>query len=351
MGGGKEKKKTNDMINQQNQTQQAEHAQDRTNIQQQQSDAAANSATSRAGANAAMGQYGSSIGAMRGTNYNVTPDFDESRGLYRNFAATGGVDENQMRGAHPVFQDQMNNTGIASNFRAGGTYDEFNRTGGVSEADKTNMRARSNSVIPAYYGAMRDEANRIGAVQGGSGAARVATMMRMGRDQASASASQARDTELGISDQVRQGRMWGATGMTGAEGAYQGMRGQAAGQLDASEANIQNTLQRGRMFGTTGINSVEGAINDTNIGNANRMLSRDSTAAGMYGNLSGQAAGMYDADRGYEATLGNQSLGERGQYYDANGNLIQNRIGNNPQYDRWGQLIGAGSALGGAAML
>jgi hypothetical protein len=354
MGGGKEKKKTNQMIDQNRQMATGEHQEFKQDLSAKLNQSDAQAQESRDYALGAAGTLAGGNYSVDPNAYMVTPDFGEARDLYRNFASGGGIDEGKMRVAHPIFQDIANNQDIANRMRAGGTYEEFARTGGISDQDRANIRSRATSVIPAYYSRMKAEADRAGALQGGYGPGNLALKSRMARDAVAQSAASARDAELGIADQVRQGRMFGAQGMTGAESSLQGLRLGAGGALDASEANIQNALQRGRMFGTGGIHGIsseEAAIQAANmdrssglaVGNMGRMFGRDQAAAGL-------AANMYAQDAGMPLSYMNLGLGNRGVTYDVLNAGVQNRMQNNPQRDYLGMALGAaGPILSGFA--
>ena len=148
---------------------------------------------------------------------------------YQGFADTGGLDAeaiNRMRGL--------------------GVFDEYSRTGGYNEQDIANARARGTSGIPAMYGRMREEAGRLGRVQGGGGPGQAALMSRMGRDQARGITEASRETELGIKDAVNKGRQWGTQGLTSAEQSLQDLlsRNKLAGMGGVAEAttNMANSI-------------------------------------------------------------------------------------------------------------
>src|SRR5687767_14597976 len=91
-----------------------------------------------------------------------------------NFAETGGwdpkriasIDDNIGRfktiGKYGAESPEM-----AARLRGGGVYDEFAKTGGVSDAEKENMRARGNSVIPSFYATLKEELDRGNVSSGG----------------------------------------------------------------------------------------------------------------------------------------------------------------------------------------
>jgi len=335
MTGGKDKKKTNKMIDENRHLAQIQGANFQKDLATRIQGNDAQSIQSR-------NNLQNSLGGISGRNYDVTGDFGEAQGLYRGFSNNGGIDENRMRGAHPVFQDIANNQDIQNRFRAGGTYEEFNKTGGVSAAEAANLRSRGTSVIPAYYARMKAEADRAGSLQGGYGPGAGALKSRLARDSASASQSAALDTELGISDRVREGRMFGAQGMSQAEAALQGTRLGAAGSLDTSEANIQNSLQRGRMFGAQGIHGISSEQAAIATGNANRNLNRDQFGMGMQ-------ADLYNSDRGMERDYLGMNLANRGLTNETMNQGVNQRIAANPitTWRDWVQTVGNLYKVGG----
>lgn len=337
MSGAKQAQKTNDMIGRNDTQIQQEHQNDVATGGQRTQQAEGGVAEDRG---ATQGAVNTMAGRDYSTNY--TPDFSQSNAAFKGFTDNGGVDQDKMRVAQPLYQDQMGNNQIADNFRANGTYSEFNKTGGVSDADKANLRSRGTSVIPAFYSRLNDENTRQATVQGGYNPGGMAMKARLARDQAAGAQDAARDTELGISDQVRQGREWGATGMTGAEGSLQDERFRAGNALDQSESNIQKTLQAGKMFGASGLAANEGATNQLNstqaTNNANRMFGRDNSAIDSNQQL-------LNTDVGRASDQYHLAQGDEGMVYDAQGNVINQRVANNPRRDYLGMALGAGAGV------
>jgi hypothetical protein len=169
--------------------------------------------------------------------------------------------------------------------QSGGVYKDFATTGGISDADRANIRARGTSTIPAFFDVAKNEANRARAVQGGYGPGTSGLMARFGRSQAAAGADAALNTELGISDRVSQGRQWGATGLE-------------------NQARGDQTLNMQR----------------TSLGLAGRQ-------------------GLYDTANSNAEAAKSRGLQERGLTYDAQGNVINSSMQNkaNPW---WKSVIG-----------
>jgi hypothetical protein len=208
----------------------------------------------------AGGSSGGSGGGGGGGGGGVGSKLRDAEKGYREFMLkTGGWDPARLARADATVE-KLKSLGYdpetVERMRGAGVYDEFAKTGGYSEGDRSNIRQRATSGIPMFYGRMRDEANRLGTVQGGYGPAQAALMSRMGRSQSGAAADAALNAELGIMDKVNAGRQWGATGMTEAESALSGLRLSSLGQAGTQELGIGNSLQQGRMFGVSGLDAM-----------------------------------------------------------------------------------------------
>jgi hypothetical protein len=188
----------------------------------------------------------SEIGKTGGWSPEQVGNVNKSIAGFQNFADTGGVDaegQNRMRGM--------------------GVYDEFSKTGGYSDQDVANARARGSSGVPALYGRVRDEASRLGRVQGGGGPGQAALMSRLARDQSRGITEASRETELGIKDAVNKGRQWGTEGVSRSEGSLQDLLSKnklagLGGVVDAT-SGMANSIADNRMQA-----SNAGAGNETN---------------------------------------------------------------------------------------
>lgn len=145
----------------------------------------------------------------------------------RSWAATGGVDPERLAKARGTI-DFMQGGGISDADLAkwrGTGFDEFARTGGWSDAQQRDFRDRATSVIPAMYRAQEDEANRLNNIQGGGGAGFLAAQSRMNRQGAQQMQTAARDAEIDLGNNVREGRRWGIEGLANTERDIQGQMG------------------------------------------------------------------------------------------------------------------------------
>jgi len=293
MGGGKEKNKTNQMLNEQY----------GRNLENQKRYEGAISSGLEGAQGRASDMYGVQFGGygdFAGGKYDFDPSkygsassgggggggggggdprFGDVEGSYRNFMGGGGVDT----GAFNRFQGNLQEIGASGGWsperiasmdenirgykdiartggvdaegqarmRGSGVFDEFAKTGGYSDLDRANIRSRATSGIPSMYGRMRDEAARASAVQGGYGPGRTAMAARMGRDQASAIADASLNAELGIMDKVNAGRQWGGSNIASSEGALQQLlssnRLAGLGGASSTEANMLNSIAQNRI--------------------------------------------------------------------------------------------------------
>jgi len=259
-------------------------------------------------------------------------------GGYGDFAKTGGI-SNESR----------------DRIRGNGVFDEFARTGGVSDADAANMRARGIAPISSFYGNLKNQMARRQGVTGGYGAGYDSVGSKMARDSAIAGAGAARDTELGLSETIRSGRMQGANALSGAEGTYAGM------------------MQQGRLAGLGGLTDIgkfgyqgrEGiAAKAQSIANANRSAASSASNANRSNAMAEQKyrdqmrlAGlggmqdMYGANAGELSRYDSNLFTNRGLTSDVNQNSINTRA-QNIQPSVWDNVAKYGTmaaGIGGAA--
>lgn len=344
-----------------------------------------------------------------GGGWALPSTYGDIKAGYTDFTKTGGIDADKIRGAGHSTMEEISKTGgfdpaatgriqgdiaalrqfgqtggidaaAQARMRGGGVFDEFARTGGISDSDARNIRARGNAPISAAFGAGTAEMNRARRISGGSASMGNAAALKMARERSRASAEAALSTELGLSDRIRSGRQFGAEGMASSEGNLQGQlnsnrlagmsgalggemnfgnavagnRLQGAGMWNQSEAGIQDMTQRGKLAGLGGLESVAGAeasaaASNASIGSSNARYADAMRLEGLEGlsRLRGQApgeVGMYDENLlrgiGGQAGAANEGIGMR---YQAPGN-------NRSAWDTATNLLGAGAGLAGAFM-
>lgn len=175
----------------------------------------------------------------------------------KDFASTGGVSQEDLaRINRPMLE-------------------EFERTGGYSADDLANVRNRSNSAVPSMYKNLTNSIDRgsVGSIRnpGSIGA----NSGSMARQEAQAQGDQVRNTELGISDTVRSGRMDASKTLAANNLTLQGIKGQntlggygAAGNIglgitgqEAAAATSAGQLDIGRGTAQAGIATNKGNLN------------------------------------------------------------------------------------------
>lgn len=239
------------------------------------------------------------------------PRFKEVENAYRSFSGGGGWDPNRVASMDANiagFKEFARGGGIdeegMSRIRGKGVYDEFQKTGGLSDADRANIRSRATSVIPAMYQQMGDEANRMSSVQGGYGPGRAALQSRLARDRASGLSDATRDAELGIMEQVNKGRQWGTEGMTKSETGLQDLltRNKLQGLTGASqtEQGLQDSIIRGRQWGISGIGGLAEADRQYRLQQEALAAQRAAARAAS----SGQSAALAQRNKEWEAEFG-----------------------------------------------
>lgn len=150
---------------------------------------------------------------------------------YNDLALTGGWSPDAISG---VNGDISSLRGLEANggldpeainrFRGGGVYDDLIKTGGYTDADKQNIRARATSGIPAMFDAVKNNMSANAAAQGGYSPGYSYSTAKIARDTGRGVTDAARNAEIGIDESVRSGKLAGASGMSSAENALQTLR-------------------------------------------------------------------------------------------------------------------------------
>lgn len=213
---------------------------------------------------------------------------------------TGGFDEtrlNNINSSSERLRNSQNNygstdtsiSGLQDFARTGGiqsdtlsriydpTLTEFATTGGYTDADKANIRNRSNAGVSSFYNNLREGMDRSRLASGANinGGAVAGTNLKLARASAQDQAGNLRNTELGINDSVRAGRMAAASKLSDAGLGVAGIQSNntlqgydKAGQLDltkqkqvadalAASGNLdlgtQSTINNARLAATSGL--------------------------------------------------------------------------------------------------
>jgi hypothetical protein len=262
MGGGKDQKDANNMIrggsaweNSQRDTSTARNEQDLSSARGK-SDELYNTLKSGYSSLLTPAQAAAQGGGGgAGPAATADPRFGDVQSMYTKAMQTGGLDpakQAAMEGDITKLRGIGYDPETVARIRGNGVFDEFAKTGGISDADRGNIRSRANSVIPSVYSSMQQGAKRQGMVQGGYGPGQSALMARMGRGQAGAMADTARDTELGIMGQVNAGRQWGAGNVSDAERGLSSLRSDTTQAAMGGERGLAESIRQGQQWGTAG---------------------------------------------------------------------------------------------------
>jgi hypothetical protein len=203
-------------------------------------------------------------------------------------------------------------------------YRDFATTGGYSDKDVQELRARGISPIRAAYGNTMMELNRARAIGGNAGAPNyIAAVSRAQREMPGQIADATTNVNAGLADAIRQGRMFGLQGISGTGQTMGGLSSAEAGrQLQAALANQAAGLQAQGMteqskqnlmgMDLAGINAMSG-LYGTTPGMAstfgNQALNAWQTRSGMEQARNQFGLGLLDAQlRGQNIGLGHRQL-------------------------------------------
>jgi hypothetical protein len=201
------------------------------------------------------------------------------------------------------------------NTETGQFFRNLMNTGGYSEDELGDIRSAGNRIIPSFFANLRNEMRTSQNATGGYSPGYSASAASMARDAAHQSQEAALDTELGISDRVRQGKLTGA-----------------------------GTLNDMFMGGMGGASALERAIVEANLQNEGLNLQ----AQGMKGNLLGNVAqgygSLYNQDQ--EDYFQGQAMKMRAQ--GMSDEAISQNLGIRTQYNPNKGRFNFGAALKGA---
>lgn len=240
--------------------------------------------------------------------------------------------------------DSIMNTPLR-NFGAYGGYQDFANTGGFSDQNKEDFRARAESPIRATYANANADIDRAKSLQGGYAPNYIAAKAKTARDLSSSLGDAQTNVEASLADQIRQGKMAGLGGMTnidsvlqkaalekmglgtGAFNAQTSLYGQAPGmssmtgnQLNTSAHNLTD------IEGIQGRNMsaiLEAIINSSKIpGDFQQGMGNAGSLMSMIGSLSGAGSGMGSSKGGRGSSGGGNSSPYSGSSGGGYGNYI-----------------------------
>jgi hypothetical protein len=196
-----------------------------------------------------------------------THGFDDAENAFKkmdpskaqHFADTGGLDD-------PAQLERMRGLGV---------YDEFAKTGGYSDSDLGNIRAKSLAPISAFDTNMRNDMASRRNVQGGYAPGFDASSRALKRDTARNISDTSRDTEIALKDKVNTGRLAGAAGAAQSEGniAQLKTQNQLEGQRQVSQ--IQEAVASGMMSAAQGRAQIAAVQQQTDLAIASGRTQRD----------------------------------------------------------------------------
>lgn len=194
-----------------------------------------------------------------------------------------------------------------------GGYREFSQTGGYSPEDIANMRSRGVSPVRAAYANAEREVNRQRSLQGGYSPNMTASLAKMAREQSQGMSDALQNTELGVQNAIRQGRLAGLGGMSQTELANNDINARV-GMFNASQQSRANEL--------------------------NQML--------PYEALRGMTS-LYGTSPGMASIFGNQLLSSIGQGGQFGQGIIGSQIGKGQMPSDWDTWMGRIGDIGGLA--
>lgn len=204
--------------------------------------------------------YFSGIGKLDKTQY------DNAEAAFTNIDKTGAQNMADTGGLDAGAMDRM--TGM-------GGFQEFAKTGGYTDEDKSNIRAKALSPISAFDTNMRNDMSTRRATQGGYSPGFDASSRALQRDTSRNIADTSLNAELGIKDKVNAGKQWGISGGAGAEQSAQQLK--TGNELAGSQlkAQIETNIASGKMSAADGRARIAEVQQQTDLATASGRTQRD----------------------------------------------------------------------------
>lgn len=213
-----------------------------------------------------LGNINAATGKLYDTSGNygdVNSNIDKLSNAGKNYGATeksvGGLQDFASRGGMGAGDFENINRG---------TLQEMEQTGGYSDADKANLRARGNSAIGATYGNLKNNlaTQRLTANNIGPGWSEVGS--KLARQGAQDIGTQAQNTEAGIADSVARNRLAASGKLGDLNLGLQGIKTDAtlggytnAGNLDTNKnTSINNAVADAGKLGLTRQSQIDAAM-------------------------------------------------------------------------------------------
>jgi hypothetical protein len=259
-------------------------------------------------------------------------DYDEIMQRYRTLGQqiprATQMQYTPLQGAYRQFQGGMTPTYQRSpEFNtAANTASDFARTGGMTQEDINNIRARGISPIRAVYGNAQRNVDRQRSLQGGYSPNYNAVTAKMAREQSSLLSDKVGDVNAGIAEMVAKNKMSGVSALSPLALAESGFNSAAQGRdreermaIDAYNTEQQNRINQMNMQNQMAVNQA----------NQQSVQQAFQNAAGVNQGMTS----LYGTTPALAATFGQQALAERGQNIQQASNIAQT-------YNNRGQLGG-----------
>lgn len=136
-------------------------------------------------------------------------------------------------------------------------FNQFADTGGYSNQDLSNIRARSNAPIQGMYAGANRDVDRQRALQGGYSPGYGVLKARLAREGSSAMSDAATNTEGMIAQLKNQGKQYGTSGLLQAYGATPGQTALAGSQVLSSTGQ---RIQGEQLQGDIGRTAIQGQV-------------------------------------------------------------------------------------------
>ena len=224
-------------------------------------------------------------------------------------------------------------------------YRDFATTGGYSGQDIQELRARGVSPIRTAYGNTMRELDRSRSLGGNGGSPNyIAAASRAQRDLPGQMADATTGVNAKLAEDIRTGRQFGLTGISGTGATMGGLSSQEAQRmLSASIANQDASLRAGMAnqgadIQTQGMGEASRwNLNNAKLNGLGGQTSLYGTTPAMSATFGNQALNAYGQRLGAEATRNQQGLGLIGQQMQAAGQQA-----NQPSW--WEKALGMGSS-------
>jgi len=171
-------------------------------------------------------------------------------------------------------------------------YRDFAKTGGYSDTDQQEIRARGMEPIRSAYGGAIRDIDRSRALGGAGGSANyIAARSKAQRELPGQMADAMTGVNANLAEQIRQGKLAGLAGISGIGSTMGGLSSDDANRmLQANLANSQGSLQAAGM--TYGAQQDQIANQMKALGGQNSLYGTTPGMASMFGNQAMNAMGM-----------------------------------------------------------